>query len=228
VSSLNTLFSNSSFVDVLAPDAKPADTGLDKPAVATIETADNFTYILKIGKLTGENYPVTVAVTAKLAKERPPGKDEKPEDKTKLDTEFQTNLKRLEDKLANEKKFEGRPYLMAKFTIDSLLKDRSALLAEKKPETPAAPATGTANPPATPPIPMPAPAPAVQAVTPPVSVPPAATPVPKPATPAAKPAPSTPASATATPTPATPKPSVAATPAPATPDPTAAKASPQN
>jgi hypothetical protein len=175
-SPLSSLFSSASFADVLAPDAKPADTGLDKPAVATIETTNNFIYTLKIGKLAGENYPVTIEVAANLAKERSPGKDEKPEDKTKLDADFQANLKRLEEKLAAEKKFEGRPYLVAKFTIDSLLKDRAALLAEKKPETPPAPAAGSA----TPPVPMPPPLPgAPQAVTPPVSAPPAESEPPK-------------------------------------------------
>ncbi|MGB8168890.1 MAG: DUF4340 domain-containing protein [Chthoniobacteraceae bacterium] len=214
-SPLNSLFVSAGFVDVLAPDAKPADTGLDKPAVATFETTDNFTYTLKIGKLTGDSYPVTVEVSANLAKERTPGKDEKPEDKTKLDADFQANLKRLEEKLAGEKKFEGRPYLIAKFTIDSLLKDRAALLAEKKPETPPAPATGSA----TPPIQM-SPLPGAQAVTPPVSVPPAATPPPPPPKPApvATPSPAPPA----TPTPPTPS----ATPAPPAPSATPAPPAP--
>ncbi len=187
-SPLNSLFANASFTDVLAPDAKPAETGLDKPAVATFETTDNFTYTLKIGKLIGESYPVTIEVAANFAKERTPGKDEKPEDKTKLDEEFTATQKRLEEKLAGEKKFEGRPYLIAKFTIDSLLKDRAALLAEKKPETPPTPAPGAA----TPPIPMPPPLPGASAVTPPVSVPPAppaATPSPSPKPPVEKPVP---------------------------------------
>ncbi len=198
-SPLNSLFASASFIDVLAPDAKPEETGLDKPAAATFETTDNFTYTLKIGKLTGDNYPVAIAVSANLAKERTPGKDEKPEDKAKLDADFQANLKRLEEKLAGEKKFEGRPYLIAKSTIDSLLKDRSALLAEKKPETPAAPSTGAATPPgAIPPQP-------IQAFTPPVSVP---------AEPAPKPAP--------------PKPAPAATPTPAPPAPPADQAPPKN
>ena len=173
-SPLNSLLANPSFTDVLAPDAKPADTSLDKPTVATFETTDQFSYTLKIGKLTGESYPVTIEVAATLAKERTPGKDEKPEDKTKLDEEFQATHKRLEEKLAAEKKFEGRPYLIARFTIDSLLKDRAALLAEKKPETPPAPAPGAA----TPPLPMPPPLPGASAVTPPVTVPLTATPAP--------------------------------------------------
>ena len=156
VSAFATLFSNATFTDVLAPDAKPEDTGLDKPATATFETTDKFIYVVKAGTPSGDNQPITVAVSAELPKEREPGKDEKPEDKTKLDQEFQATQKRLTDKLAAEKKFESRPYLIAKTTLDQLLKDRAALLVEKKPE--------------------PAPTPPVTATTPPVSVPPAAKP----------------------------------------------------
>jgi hypothetical protein len=133
---LSGALANASFTDVLTPDAKPADTGLDKPAVLAIETQDHFTYVLKVGKATGDNYPVTIEVSAQLAKERTPGKDEKPEDKEKLDTQFKETQKRLEEKLAAEKKFEGRPFLISKFTMDQFLKDRSALLPEKPAEPP--------------------------------------------------------------------------------------------
>jgi hypothetical protein len=132
-SALETLFANATFADVFVPDAKPADTGLDKPATVRMETFDNFVYELRIGKLIGENYPVLVSVKAELLKERTLGKDEKPEDKTKLDQEFQARQKQLTDRLAKEQKLENRPYLIAKSTIDQLLKDRSALMAEKIP-----------------------------------------------------------------------------------------------
>ena len=134
VSQVAGAFSFGAFSDVLNPDAKPADTGLDKPTVVTFETFDHFTYVLKAGKATGENQPMTVQVSAQLAKERTPGKDEKPEDKTKLDEEFKATLKRLDEKLAAEKKLEGRPFLIAKSTLDSVIKDRAALLADKNAE----------------------------------------------------------------------------------------------
>lgn len=137
---LGSVFSSPSFVDVLAPDAKPEDTGLDKPTVATIETFDGFRYELKIGKATGDNHAVSVAVSANLPKERTPGKDEKPEDKTKLDEEFKAKLKQQEEKLATEQKFAGRAYLVAKFAIEPLLHDRAALLPDKPAEPTSAPA----------------------------------------------------------------------------------------
>src|SRR5207244_1817426 len=75
VQSLANVFANATFADVLAPDAPPAETGLDKPATARIETSDNFVYELRIGKAMGENYPVLVSVTAELPNERTTGKD---------------------------------------------------------------------------------------------------------------------------------------------------------
>jgi hypothetical protein len=128
-----SMFTSASFADVLASDAPVADTGLDKPSTIRIETFDNFVYELRIGKLMGENYPVLVSVKAELPKERTPAADEKPEDKGKLDLEFQTKQKQLTDKLATEQKLPARPYLIAKSTIDQMLKDRALLMAEKKP-----------------------------------------------------------------------------------------------
>lgn len=136
--------SASTFTDVLAPDAKPAETGLDHPVTATVETFDGFVYVLRIGKAMGENYPVLVSVTAQLPKERTAGKDEKPEDKTRLDQEFQTKQKQLRDKVETEMKLEKRPYLMLKTTIDPLLKDRSAFLPDKPSPTPTPTATASA------------------------------------------------------------------------------------
>ena len=209
VNPIASTLASPSFADVMAPDAKPEETGLDKPTTVTFETADKFTYAVKIGKAVGENYPVTVAISAALPKERTPGKDEKPEDKAKLDSDFAATQKRLEEKLANEKKFEARPYLIAKGTVDQLLKDRASLLAEKKPETPPAGTPGEGTPPgasippgiARPPglTPPPKPAAPISVTTPPVTVPPVtattppvaapALPEPKPAAPGEKPAP---------------------------------------
>jgi len=192
VSQVASAFAFPSFVDVLNPDAKTEDTGLDKPVVVTFATFDGFTYVLKAGKEKDGNHPVTVEVSAQLAKERTPGKDEKPEDKTKLDEEFKASLKRLEEKLAAEKKFEGRPFLIAKSTVDQIVKDRTALLPEKPPEL----APGAAPlPPGVPPFAAPpgakapaSPSPPFSATPPPVSVPPLPkTPAPKPPQPERKP-----------------------------------------
>jgi Domain of unknown function (DUF4340) len=114
--------------------AKPEELGLDKPTTVTLDTFDNFTYTLKVGQKTNDNLPLNVSVAADLPKERTPGKDEKPEDKDKLDKEFKEKQKKLEEKLTQEKPFEKWTYLVSNWTLDQLLKERSQLLIEKKEE----------------------------------------------------------------------------------------------
>ncbi len=133
-SSLSYALSSPSFNDVLPADTKPQPAGLDKPTVVTIDTFDNFTYTIKLGQKTNDNVPLVVAVAAQIAKERTPGKDEKPEDKTRLDKEFKDKQKKFEDKLTQEQGYGKWIYLVSNWTVDSLLKDRGQLLAEKKEE----------------------------------------------------------------------------------------------
>src|SRR5256885_10185991 len=105
-----------SFNDV-ATSAKPEELGLDHATVVNVETFDNFAYTIKVGIKTNDTFPVTVSVSAQIAKDRTPGKDEKPEDKTKLDKEFADNQKKLEEKLAQEKAFEKWTYLVSTWTV---------------------------------------------------------------------------------------------------------------
>ena len=121
-----------SFTDVLPADTKPEQVGLDKPTVVTIDTFDNFTYTLKLGQKTNDNLPMVVTVAAQIPKERTPGKDEKPEDKAKLDKEFKDKQKKFEDKLSQEQSYGKWTYLVSNWTVDSLLKERNQLMAEKK------------------------------------------------------------------------------------------------
>jgi hypothetical protein len=122
-----------SFTDVKT-DAKPDQNGLDKPTVVTLDTFDDFAYTVNVGTKTNDAYPLTVAISAKIATERTPGKDEKPDDKTRLDKEFKEKQKKLEDKLAQEKACEKWVYLVSGWTLEPLFKDRAQLLVEKKEE----------------------------------------------------------------------------------------------
>jgi hypothetical protein len=147
-SSLSSMFSYPSFNDVLPPDSKPEETGLDKPVVAKLETFDHFTYNVLVGKAVKEdNYAMRVSVSADLPKERTPGKDEKPEDKAKLDKEFKEKNDKLKEKLTQEKALEKWTYLVSKWTVESMLKDRTNWMAEKKaePAKPAADASAVTN-----------------------------------------------------------------------------------
>ncbi len=127
-----------SFTDVVSGGSK-ADLGLDKATKVGITTFEGFTYELQIGKAADENYPLTVTVAGSFAQTRTPGKDEKPEDKAKLDKEFTESLAKLEERLKAEKKVNGWTYLVSKWTLDPLFRDRAQLLVgEKKEEPPVA------------------------------------------------------------------------------------------
>ncbi|HEX5221212.1 MAG TPA: DUF4340 domain-containing protein [Verrucomicrobiae bacterium] len=132
-SSFSYALSSPSFNDV-AIGLSPEQTGLDKPTTAVLETFDHLTYTIQVGAKTNDNVYLTVAVAADLPKERTPGKDEKPEDRERLDKEFKEQQKKVEEKLAAEKKLAKSTYLVSNWTVDSLLKERSTLLAEKKEE----------------------------------------------------------------------------------------------
>lgn len=146
-SSLNYALSSPSFNDVASPELKPEETGLAQPTVAKIETFDGFAYTVNIGTKTNEdNYFLKVNVAANFAKERTPGKDEKPEDKEKLDKEFKDKLEKQNEKLKSEQKLEKWTYLVSKWTVDSVLKERKDFMGEKKEDKKAEPATSNAKP----------------------------------------------------------------------------------
>ena len=124
-------FASPSFDDI-AVGATAEQTGLNQPTVIAIETFEGFSYNIKVGAKTNENYFLNLTVTATLPKERTAAKDEKPEDKTKLDKEFADQQKKLEEKLALEKTFEPWTYLVSGWTVDPMLKERGQLLVDKK------------------------------------------------------------------------------------------------
>lgn len=129
-----SVLSAPTFSDVrINPDL--AALGLDKPSIARITTTAGFTYEIKVGtSQANEEYPIQVSVTADLKKERTPAADEKPEDKEKLDKEFKEKLAKLEQKLKTEQSYAKWTYMVSKWTIDPILKNRSDLFADKKAE----------------------------------------------------------------------------------------------
>ncbi len=129
-------FSSASFNDVLMGDAKAEVTGLDKPTTVKIETFEQFNYTIKVGKGSGEDaYHLAFHVAANFPNEREVGKDEKPEDKAKLDKEFKEKLDKNKEKLSKEKELEKWIFLVSKWTVEPVQKVRKDLLAEKKDET---------------------------------------------------------------------------------------------
>jgi hypothetical protein len=134
LSSLSSTLSYPNFVD-LAGDQSPAKTGLDKPLALSIETFDHFTYNIKIGNKTPESdYNLNVNVTAAAPAERTPGKDEKPDDKKRLDKEFADKTKQFATKLDQEKALDKWTYVVNSWLIDPLIRDRAQLMVDKKDE----------------------------------------------------------------------------------------------
>jgi Domain of unknown function (DUF4340) len=142
VAGVSSPLSATSFTDVL-PGNKLSQSGTNAPTIVKIETFDGFTYTVRVGTRTNEEYLITVSAAGQIAKERTPGKDEKAEDKAKLDKEFKERQQKLEEKLKLEQSFGKWTYLVAAWGIDSLLKERAELLVEKKEEP--KPAAGAAT-----------------------------------------------------------------------------------
>ncbi len=128
ISSVTSPFSSATFSDVMPLDRNHATNG----TVLTVETFDGFTYVAKIGAKKDDDYPVTFAISAKLPTERVAGKDEKPDEKTKLDKAFADEKTRLTEKLAKESQFTNWIYQLPAYSVDQILKTRSQLLEEPK------------------------------------------------------------------------------------------------
>jgi hypothetical protein len=142
VSVFSTLLSSASFSDVTLT---PSADAFDKPSTIAVRTAGGFNYDVKLGKPgADDNYPIQVAVSADFPKERAAVKDEKKEDKDRLDKEFKDKLTKNEEKLKKEQALAKWTFTINKWSIDPLLKSRSELLAAKPGATNSAP-TAPAN-----------------------------------------------------------------------------------
>ena len=143
--SVTSPLSAASFDDVMAPSAKSEETGLDKPTTLTVDTFDDFTYTVKIGKKNGDNYPITMSVVANFPKERVPAAGEKPEDKEKANQAWAERQKQLEAALAQNQTYQNWIYLVPGWSLDSILKHRNELVMEKPVEPKAGAATTSTN-----------------------------------------------------------------------------------
>ena len=139
---LKSLFSYARFNDVLRAAEIEARADAANKRSAVIETFDGFTYRLTItpakpeesaDATSGEEMLLTVDVSAELPKEREKGENETPEDAKVKDESFQERQKALTEKLGKEKSLAGRTFLVAKSTVDALLKERADLVTKAEP-----------------------------------------------------------------------------------------------
>jgi len=164
-------FSYVQFSDVL-PAADTAKAALDKPLrTAVIETFDGVTYIIKVGAAEGENHYMNFSVDGKFPETRtPPEPKEKDkpaeteEEKKKADEAFATALAAKKKKLASEQSVQSRVFIIAKSSLEPILKKRPDFMKDK-------PAPGSTPVEAKPPLPPEnPPGKKIEAVTPPISV----------------------------------------------------------
>lgn len=133
ISGVTSLFNPASFSDVapLTTSNTPAATTL------TVETFDGFIYVARISHPESGNYSVSFSISAPQAADRVPARDEKPEDKARLDQESRERQTRLNEKLQRELAYARWVFQFPAYVVDPILKSRGELLVEGKNEEPA-------------------------------------------------------------------------------------------
>ncbi len=135
LSGFNWAFSSPSFTDVHPKDAEAVKDAFANPVVVNMATFEGFSYEVKIGSQPDpENFFITVAASGDFPKERTVPADETAEDKEKNEKAWKEQQDKLKEKLKKEQGLGNWVFKVAKWTVDSVLKDRGALMVEKKPE----------------------------------------------------------------------------------------------
>ncbi|MBB5353353.1 hypothetical protein HNR46_003609 [Haloferula luteola] len=172
---LKNLFSYARFEDVLPANKAESSWHKDQRQTAVIETFEGLTYHITFGPLIEEpqeteagtpppaSYGMSVTVTGDIAQERKKAEGETEDAAKQADEAFAERKKTLEENLATARTLEGRVYKVSKYTVDPLLKDRTAFIKTAPPAGGTAPA-GAPN--------LSRPGRPVQAVTPPIQIPP--------------------------------------------------------
>jgi hypothetical protein len=186
-------FASATFNDVATAEQK-AKAGLENPArTAVIETFDGFKYTIKVGNQAEKpagtdpnagasdeyyvSFEVEGAFPEKMPEPAPVADDKRTEDEKKkareeAEKKFADDLAKNKEKLTKEKALAGKVFVLAKYSVDPLLKNRSEFMKDKPAEGAAPAAAG--EPPAAPAGHAPTPAPVkhepVTATTPPISV----------------------------------------------------------
>jgi hypothetical protein len=99
-------------------DVAPKGTTLEEPVSIHASTLDGLAYVIRVGKLQGDNYPVSFTSSGTLRK------DEKDAER----------IKKLEERLPREKLLSEYVLLIPKAKLEDTLKRRSELLEKKEDE----------------------------------------------------------------------------------------------
>ncbi|MBP5639928.1 MAG: DUF4340 domain-containing protein [Victivallales bacterium] len=139
ISSVKSAFSWIRFNDVAPLDSKPEDIGFAKTKTYIATDKDDFKYTIVFGETKdSKRYMKLASVEWFGATTRTPGKDEKPEDKEKLDKEFAEKVKKNQEKAANTNATIGKwIYEVGTYALSSIDKTFNDFLKDApKPEPP--------------------------------------------------------------------------------------------
>ena len=124
-------FSSPSFND-LATNTEKSQLDVNATQI-NIKTFEGLTYEVKVGPIpSGSDRIIQVNISSDLPKDRTPAKDEKPEDKKRLDEEWNTKQKAITEKLKKESEFTKHAYRVSGYTVDSILKKKGELIKDKE------------------------------------------------------------------------------------------------
>lgn len=129
ISSLVQNLQGLGFSDVLPKDADKAKYGLDKPGRLTVKTSDHFTYRFDLGAAQGDEYPVQISVAGDFPSQPPSPDGQKPEEKEKSDREWAEKRAVFEKRMAADKIYERRIFLIPTASLSNVLVPADQLLA---------------------------------------------------------------------------------------------------
>ncbi len=134
VENLANSFTRLSFDDVTK------DITVTSSQTLKVKTEDGFSYTMNFFEVDKKQY-LQVLTAGNFVQERVAGKDEKPEDKTKLDQEFADNLKKQQEKLTSVKKLTNWFYQIPSTKTDAWFKSLNDFVKTPapKPDVPAVP-----------------------------------------------------------------------------------------
>jgi len=118
-------------IDDVATAGNAQAYGFDHPTVVTATTFDGLTYILHIGRLAIDRYPLRVEIEGTPKREFEQRKGEKPAATAARKNSFAAEMSRLDERVAREKTLNGYVLLVAKSRLAELLKKKSELLGQK-------------------------------------------------------------------------------------------------
>lgn len=130
ISGLNWAFSSPSFSDVEPQDGPASKDAFAQPTRIQLETFDGFRYALEVGTQPDpDSYWLKVQASADLPTDRVVPADETEETKAANEKTWSEAQDKLKEKLRKEQALGNWTYKVSKWTVDSVLKERSALMA---------------------------------------------------------------------------------------------------